>query len=60
MMTTYLSQVTTVVDDEGGRRQGKQSCRVENLNVYSAVVSRIVMHNSVSSILLTSVFKAAW
>jgi len=57
-MLTCLSQVTTMVDDEGGRGQGRLSCEVGNLDVYSAVVSRIVMHNPVSSILLTSAFKS--
>jgi len=47
-----------MVDDEGGRGQGRLSCEVGNLDVYSAVVSRIVMHNPVSSILLTSAFKS--
>jgi len=38
----------------GGGGQGRPSYKVGNLNVYSAVVSRTVMHNPVSSILLTS------
>jgi hypothetical protein len=41
-----------------GGAGGGATCKVGNLNVYSAVVSRTAMHHPIISILLTSAFKS--